>query len=107
MIEVIVNVSGFQHLTDDFQNSLVMYADSPQLIEQQPVVDIVKTAFNITLNCPYWLIFGFHTCIYDIDNISDCVLLCPVWAKPVAVRIKSRFAYRFENQSDTLLKNPV
>ena len=71
------------------------------------MIDVVKTALYISLDCPYRLVFGFHTCIDDIDNIPDSVLLRPVRAETIAMRIESRFAYWFQNQSHTFLYNPV
>ena len=58
------------------------------------MADVVKTPLNVTFHCPHSLVGGFTPGVDYIDNIPDCVLLRPVRAKAVAVRIKSRLAYR-------------
>src|SRR5699024_8068585 len=95
------------HLADDFQHPFVMNAHSPYFLKQYPVINVVKTPMNVTFNCPFSLLRGFASSIDYIDNIPDCVLLSPVGAEAVAVRIKSRFAYRLYNKPHTFLNDPV
>ena len=71
------------------------------------MVDIVKTAFNVALDCPYRLVGRFGRSIYHIDNISDGVFLCSVRSESVTVRIKPRFTYRLYDNPDTFLNNPI
>ena len=94
IVQIPFNIPGFQHLADDFQHPFIMDAHSPYFLKQYPMADVVKTPLNVTFHCPHSLVGGFTPGVDYIDNIPDCVLLRPVRAKAVAVRIKSRLAYR-------------
>ena len=48
-----------------------------------------------------------HPAFYDIDDTPDCMFLCPIGAKAVALRIKSRFTDRLDNDTHALLYDPV
>ena len=84
-----------------------MDTDSPELLEQQAVIDIVEASLDVALNCPHGLVRRFASGIYDIDDTPDCVFLCPIGAKAVALRIKSRFTDRLDNDTHALLYDPV
>src|SRR5699024_5882142 len=87
-VQILLDIPGFEHLADDFQHPFVMNAHSPYFLKQYPVINVVKTPMNVTFNCPNSLVRGFASSIDYIDNIPDCVLLSPVGAEAVAVRIK-------------------
>ena len=84
-----------------------MDTDFPELLEQQSVIDIVEASLDVTLNCPHGLVRRFASSIYNIDDTPDCMFLCPIGAKAVALRIKSRFTDRLDNDTHALLYNPV
>ena len=84
-----------------------MDTDFPELLEQQSVIDIVEASLDVTLNSPHGLVGRFTSSIYDIDDTPDCVFLCPIGAKAVALRIKSRFTDRLDNDTHALLYDPV
>ena len=105
--QVIFNVACFQHLTDDFQYTLIMNSDPPQLLHQQTMIDFIKARLDVALDCPDWLIGGCTCGIDHIDNISDRVLLCPVGPETVAVRIKPRLADWFQDDPDAFLNDSV
>ena len=84
-----------------------MDTDSPEFLEQQAVIDIVEASLDVTLNSPPGLVGRFTSSIYDIDDTPDCVFLCPIGAKAVALRIKSRFTDRLDNDTHALLYDPV
>ena len=71
------------------------------------MADVVKTPLNVTFHCSYSLVGKFIPGIDYIDNIPDFVLVCPVGAEAIAVRIKSRFAYRLYDKPHTFLYDSV
>ena len=84
-----------------------MDTDSPELLKQQAVIDIVEASLDVALNCPHGLVRRFASGIYDIDDTPDCVFLCPIGAEAVTLRIKSRFTDRLDNDAHALLYDPV
>ena len=84
-----------------------MDTDFPELLEQQAVIDIVEASLDVALNGPHGLVRRFASSIYDIDDTPDCMFLCPIGAKAVALRIKSRFTDRLDNDTHALLYDPV
>ena len=84
-----------------------MDTDSPEFLEQQAVIDIVEASLDVALNCPHGLVRRLASSIYDIDDTPDCMFLCPIGAKAVALRIKSRFTDRLDNDTHALLYDPV
>lgn len=71
------------------------------------MVDIVKTALNVSLNRPYWLVWGACRSIYHVYDVTYCVFLRPVWAETVTVRIKFCFTNRLYDNSHTFLYDSV
>lgn len=62
-----------------------MDTDSPELLYQQAVIDIVEASLDVALNCPHGLVRRFTSSIYDIDDTPDCMFLCPIGAKAISM----------------------
>ena len=84
-----------------------MDANFPELSQQNAVIDVVKTAFDIAFQREYRFVFRFRGRVQGVTDVGYRVFLRPVRPESVTVRIKSRLTDGFYDNADTLLNNSV